>query len=564
MSLYTDASLIMYPSGYKEDKIYSLKPTDGSGDLTFTRASTATRVNSDGLIEGVRTNTFLYSEDFSDATWVKERISVSSNVTTAPDGTSTADKIVENTDNNSHRARQNANSTQNVEYTLSYYLKASERTKARIVAGGLNASADFDLSTGLIIGSPTLCTASIVSAGNGWYRCAITYTQTSATSAIQLHLVAILNGAGDFVYTGNGTSGVFVWGAQLEASVSATDYIPTTSAAVSVGMLADVPRIDYTGGGCGKLLLESQRTNLATYSEQFDNAAWTKNTGVSVVANQYTSPDGYVNADKLVGATGTDRTTLTLIRSFTGLSSSTAYTASLYIYKDNATQATMYIRDASTGVIVSESVTLVAGWQRITKTMTTGAVTNAVNWYLGNTDGDVGIWGAQLELGSYVSSYIPTLASSVTRLADLASKTGISSLIGQTEGTLFIDVDLTSRGGNTYFAIAPNILATAAYIGIGFTSTRIVFEVVNSGLQANIINFNSATGRFKIAAVYKENDFALYVNGVQIGTDNSGTVPACSQLGLFAYAQTQTVIYNSAILFPTRLSNTDLAALTTL
>jgi hypothetical protein len=52
MSLYDDASLIMFPSGYKEDKIYSLKPTDGSGDLTFTRASTATRVNADGLIEG--------------------------------------------------------------------------------------------------------------------------------------------------------------------------------------------------------------------------------------------------------------------------------------------------------------------------------------------------------------------------------------------------------------------------------------------------------------------------------------------------------------------------------
>ena len=62
MSLYTDASLIMYPSGYKEDKIYSLKPTDGSGDLTFTRASTATRVNAEGLIEKVRTNVVLYSQ----------------------------------------------------------------------------------------------------------------------------------------------------------------------------------------------------------------------------------------------------------------------------------------------------------------------------------------------------------------------------------------------------------------------------------------------------------------------------------------------------------------------
>jgi type 1 fimbria pilin len=102
MSTYDDASLIYYPSGYKEDKIYSLKPTDGSGDLTFTRASSATRVNSDGLIESPRTNLVLYSEEFDNAYWTKTNVTITANATTAPDGNLTADKLVENSVNGNH------------------------------------------------------------------------------------------------------------------------------------------------------------------------------------------------------------------------------------------------------------------------------------------------------------------------------------------------------------------------------------------------------------------------------------------------------------------------------
>ena len=93
MSFYSDASLVMIPSGYKTSKVYCAKPTDGTGDLAFTRSNdTATRVGPDGLIEKVRTNVALYSEQFDNAVYTKSQASVTANATTAPNGTTTAAK----------------------------------------------------------------------------------------------------------------------------------------------------------------------------------------------------------------------------------------------------------------------------------------------------------------------------------------------------------------------------------------------------------------------------------------------------------------------------------------
>jgi hypothetical protein len=168
-------------------------------------------------------------------------------------------------------------------------------------------------------------------------------------------------------------------------------------------------------------------------------------------------------------------------------------------------------------------------------------------------------------MGSYATSYIgPTTSASATRVADACYKTGISSLIGQTEGVIFCDVQLDVRATYTYFAIAPNLGSAATYIGIGIEATRFNFEVVNSGVQVSITYSNSSTGRFKIAFAYKQNDFVAYVNGTQVGTDTSGTVPACSALGLLNYDTNQPLKYNQAILFKTRLTNAELASLTTI
>ena len=96
MSLLDTASLLLTPNAYKEGKLYSVIPSDGSGDFTFTRATTATRVNSDGLVELVPYNLLQRSEEFDNVAWNKSRATITANATTAPDGTITADTFTGN------------------------------------------------------------------------------------------------------------------------------------------------------------------------------------------------------------------------------------------------------------------------------------------------------------------------------------------------------------------------------------------------------------------------------------------------------------------------------------
>jgi hypothetical protein len=169
-----------------------------------------------------------------------------------------------------------------------------------------------------------------------------------------------------------------------------------------------------------------------------------------------------------------------------------------------------------------------------------------------------------MELGAYATTFIPTTTAAVTRLQDTASKTGVSSLIGQTEGTLFIDVNFDTRQLFSYFVIRNNP-TTSNFIGIGILQNDIRFEVQNGGSQALIIFSNNSTGRFKMAAAYKQNDFVFYINGVQRGSDNSGTVPSCSEINAFVNGlSVQPMQYNQAALFTTRLTDAQLAQLTTL
>jgi hypothetical protein len=543
MSNYDDASLIMFPSGYKEDKIYSLKPTDGSGDLTFTRASTATRVNAEGLIEGVRTNLVTYSEQLDNAEWTKGGVGTfTSAITTGfvgPFGDNDAQRYVATIGSVSDRAfvRQLATLTSGIIYSVSFWVKSNTGSSQDI----------YFMFQGGAVQATTATTS--------WQR--ISYSATTSTTVVFVGIEAK-----------DLTIDILIYGFQLEVGDVMTDYIPTTTAAVSVGMLADVPRIDYTGGGCAKLLLEPQRTNLVTYSSEFDNAAWTKGSGVSVTANTTIAPTGTLTADTLIGASGIDWTLSVLKRQLPPVLSSTTYTLSIYVKSLGSTTFQTSIRNNNTGsqVTVSHSINSDT-WTRVEQTYTTTPTQTLVGVIFGGTDGDVAIWGAQLEAGSYVSSYIPTLASSVTRLADAAFKTGISSLIGQTEGTIFVDCESFATGTtNVLFMLADG--TTNNRVEFYWTGTNSGNFICSSGgaMQFNIAFTLTQAQRNKIAVVYKVNDFAVYANGASIASYSGGSVP--SSLSSLEFSEGASYLYmgkiNQALLFPARLTNTQLATLTTI
>ena len=172
------------------------------------------------------------------------------------------------------------------------------------------------------------------------------------------------------------------------------------------------------------------------------------------------------------------------------------------------------------------------------------------------------VWGFQLEAGAYATSYIPTTTASVTRNADSCSKSTATALIGQTEGVVFFDLNISdNREHYTYLWVRGT---TSNVIGFLLSSTYIQAQIFNGGVsQAGIFYNNSSAGRFKIALAYKANDIAYYVNGALVGTDTSATIPA-TDLIEFYYNSLNNVKINSAALWKTRLQNSELATLTSL
>ena len=249
--LLLSASLLLIPSGYKGGKLYAEIPTNGNGDLTWTRASTAIRTNSSGLLESMatgvprlsymygscpsvllepqRTNIITWSEDLTNADWIKAQATVSGNNTTAPDGNNTADKLIINNGAAGGYAYQAKTTTSGTIYTGSFYVKAGgvSFTKFHTNISGSYQNAVINLSTGAITNSSFATTPIATSVGNGWYR--VSYTVTSGGSNVVIYIDGGCTSTGG-TYTGNGTDGIFVWGFQAEIGSYPTTYIPTTSA----------------------------------------------------------------------------------------------------------------------------------------------------------------------------------------------------------------------------------------------------------------------------------------------------------------------------------------------
>ena len=184
------------------------------------------------LIEESITNVILESQSMDGANWLRINLNTTGtppyvDVAISPDGTQNADKLIESTANGSHDIRQAYTGSVSTAYTYSFFAKAAERTKVNVFIGGPGASAEYDLIAGTSLGAGS----SIQSYGNGWYRCIITAATTAGSGAF--NAIVILNNGTTTSYTGDGTSGLYAWGFQLEAGGVATSYIPTTAAALT-------------------------------------------------------------------------------------------------------------------------------------------------------------------------------------------------------------------------------------------------------------------------------------------------------------------------------------------
>ena len=330
------------------------------------------------------------------------------------------------------------------------------------------------------------------------------------------------------------------------------------------------PRIDFKDNTKGALKLEPSRSNLINYSEAISNTIVKSG---NYADNFAISPDGTQNATKLT-ATNTDP------YFYQNLSFSAAsYTASIYVKGiGNSIGKNFQIRLANniyTDAIPSE-------WTRFEYTVTVTSGSASVGLEIPNpavVGDEVLLWGWQLEQGSYATSYIPTSGSAVTRVADDCSQTTPDGVIGQTEGTMYAEIDFKSKpeAGSPIVGIMTlnnNVsnLQNCILLGIerqsGGTNRFYPFIQVGNSTVAYIIGQTLTDGVYKVAFAYKQNDFILYVNGVQIGTDNSGAVPTTSQVLVGKRYNSDTIKFSDGIketkLYNTRLSNSELAALTTI
>ena len=560
MSLLDSASLIVTPNGYKEGKLYSVIPSDGSGDMSVTRATTATRVNSAGLVELVPYNLANYSEQFDNVAWTQSGVTITSNSTTAPNGTTTADTIAF-----SSGSFVSQSYTHSGVHTFSIYAKYIG-TQWLCVENYNNAdlAAWFDIQNGVIGTIASGATANIENVGNGWYRCSVTMTANSAYTSTYATFNTTTNGG----FTRTGSS--YFWGAQVVEGSTALPYQKTETR-------LNIPRLDYSNGTCPSLLVEPQRTNVLQRSQEFENAYWINN-GVTITANNTTAPDGALTADILTGVSGG----FGVVRF--GTWSATNNVASCFAKKNtsnifriaNVTGTVGGVNfDLNSGVVSSVSAGFSAtiedfgnGWYRCTAVDTLGR-TGTFSLGVTSASESVFIWGAQLESGSYSTSYIPTTSASVTRNADVISKTGISSLIGQTEGTLFVQMRPNAQEIGANLIVIGDGVNPDDFLQLGKVDTTLRATVRANNVSLFIENFNLTGDLVKAAIAYKNGDIAFYVNGALIASSllSYTFISSLTSMGLgvggFNFSNpTASNTYDLTALWKTRLTNDELERLT--
>ena len=544
MTVYNKASLVLAESpAYKAGKIQPYYPLTPDVSFDFTRATSATRVNASGNIEKETQNLLLQSNQF-DTTWTE---SGSTGIITSGfagyDGSNDAWQL-------EHKASQYTSIRQSVStsgtQTFSCYAKAGTLDYIILYAG--TPRAWFNVSSGVVGSTTSTIDASITSVGGGWYRCSITFDGSITTARIYPN-----DASGTF---GTTTGTIYIQDAQLEQGLVARNYQETTTAAFYGGITDNIPRLDYTDSSCPSVLLEPQRTNLIGQSEYLVSI-----NGGSVEYNSSTSPEGLQNATKVIfGASVNDGATMNLSASCSG---NTQYTWSAYVKNISGTGLfNIRIDTDTTTILVNQDITATSEWTRVSHTFTTDASATSFgsnSRYRSDADGnEILIWGAQIEEGSYPTSYIPNHSGgSVTRDKDTINEFTLPSSI---EGDFTIFIDTREFLASHKFI---QFKATDGTLTYAFYSFSNHYDVYNG--SAFIVD-TSADANGKIVLKQSGSSVKIFVNGV----DKTKSGATANAIGIAKILVSQTSLQNNTaalnqmLLFPTALSDAECITLTTL
>jgi hypothetical protein len=562
--------------------------------MSFTRGSSATRTDSAGnIVEAVPYNLLQYSEQFDNAAWVKTNVSVTANSITSPSGVLNADFVVPNITNSIHRL---TNSTASGLCTYSVFAKKGFYKNILVWFDIHSGGIGVNLETLAIFRNENITSYTIDNFGNDWFRISITANiAATATAAIYVYS----NDATPRIsWVANGSEGLYVWGAQL---VEGTQPLPYQETVTRLAL----PRLDYrnadgTLSSTPRLLLEPQRTNSIRNSTMVGAVAGTPGT---VPTNWFPSAGGL---DRTIVGLGIENglqyidfrfygvaITVDLMIPFdttTGIPASNGqtWTNSFYFKSIDSTIApvnyNLYVLQRTSGGSPTggfmQSFVPTSTLSRYSQTVTTNSgFTAGIQPYFyallavgASYDFTIRIAAPQMELGAYPTTFIPTTTAAVTRLADACSVTGVADLIGQTEGTVFVEFSTANLENYTrrLFSLSDGTNSNQINLQIQTSTTTLTFAVLNGAAAQAVINtstnFYTLGSTIKIAVAYKANDFAFYANGTQIGVDTLGTVPTCSQFRFADPLNSSNFVggISQYALYTTRLSNAELQAITSL
>ena len=565
--------------------------------ITFSRPTTATYYDGKTVAKAEE-NTHIHSEAIN--SWSNNtNATISTNVSVAPDGNTTADKVIPNNGATLCSAQQAQSARAGTNRIASIYAKADGFNFINIGINSTFITTQANLSTGVIsFGSGT-----ITNVGNGWYRI--------STPAINWGNNSVFFQVGETsgtatLSTADGVKGVLMWGAQVEARDTVTAYTATTTAPITnyvpvlLSAPANVARFEHnpvTGESLG-LEIEEQRTNLLLQSEDLDTT-WSE-TRATLNLNSVIAPNGTLTADKLIASTDNDTHFTT--QTFTG--TAVAHTFSAYAKAgglnfvalrlfNGATQVGLAYYNLSTGATGTVTAGTASiqnagnGWYRCVLTATLAAsasctadifLANAdnTNSFAGNAFSGVTIWGTQVEVGAFSTSYIPTVASQVTRSADSASMTGtnFSSWYRADSSTFYYDFangNVSRHFGegpyDTFMGAVTNGVRGGAQNSLAFNNgwfvnTRTASPEYSSVIVAGSGSATTISSPFKIATFLDQTAMGGSGNGGSV-TTTAFTRPLTESPNMLYFGSQLNGCIKKLAYYPKRLTNAELQGVTT-